>query len=477
MAATPTYLKKRHNTWYVQIAVPRNLQELIGSRVVVRSLKTADEREANRTKHAAIAQILSEFRQATAVAPVSLDNPEAILQAALETREAIERGDLAERDAETAHEVNVEDYLERQARLHGVDAEGHARIPADAVRKIQRSYKALKGRHDLSLSHLAEVYLEEQKERLTAQTIGDKKRRLDAFLEWFGGDRECTEVTRKVAGTYVTEVIQRRTQKDADGKPIPLSAKTRGKEASDLRSFFQWLADRGRIDENPFVRMARTIKESSRAEPLLRRAWKPEELSKVLHGIEPNDPLWALTAIAAYTGMRREEVGELEVESIDGNVLKIERGKTKAANRRVPIHPAIAPLVKQLAKTSADGYLIPGLLRGGPDKKRSWYLGKRFGRAIRQLGIADSRLDFHALRGTVVSQLEEAAVPLSTIQLIVGHRRQGVTFSSYNPEGVTDKTRRAALVKVTYGKLDEFVTAAGSSVVVKASAKPRKAKD
>jgi len=142
----------------------------------------------------------------------------------------------------------------------------------------------------------------------------------------------------------------------------------------------------------------------------------------------------------------------------------------------VPVHPALSPLIKRLEKTSTDGYLIPGLLRGGPDKKRAWYVGKRFGRVISQLGIEDEALDFHALRGTVITQLESAGVLESTIQLIVGHKRQGMTLGTYSA-GVPDKVKREAIVRVSYGKaLDAFISEAGATVKVKASARARSCK-
>jgi integrase len=474
MSSAPTHLKKRRLGWYVQVAIPRKLQHVLGKSPILRSLQTRDEAEAKRLRHKVLDEIFSEFRRLESVGPERQQSPEAILESARLVRAAMEAGEVSPRDAEISLEATVDDFLEEQAKAHGVDEEGRPNLPASAEGFVRRAYNTLAGRR--ALENLAETYLSEQEKRLTAQTVGDKRRRIEAFFEWFGGEREPREVTRRVAGSYLTDVIQRRTQKAADGSEEPLSAKTRTKEVSDLRTFFQWLVDRGYLEENPFKHMARSIGESSRAEPVTRRPWKPAELSKVLRGIDCNDAAWSLAVIAAYTGMRREEVGELEVSSVHGDVLQVERGKTRAANRAVPIHPVIAPLIKQLAETSTDGYLIPGLLRGGSDKKRSWYVGKRFGRVIRQLGVKDKRVDFHSLRVSVVSQLEEAGVPLSTIQLIVGHRRQGVTFSSYSAEGISPKARREALLKVSYGdELDSFVKTTGRKVVVKASAKPRKA--
>lgn len=464
---SPSYLKRRKLGWYVQVAVPRRLQESIGQAVVVRSLGTRDRAEANRRKHAAVADILASFDRADSrPAP---GTPEGLLALAIQARQDVDQGAGDQANIEAGFDAEVDEYLDTQARRHGVNAEGHPKLPAGASATIRRAFKAITGDLARTLGHQVPAYIGEQRSRLTAQTIGDKERWLFAFLQWFGADRDGAEVTRKEAGRYVAEVIAKRTR----AKGVALSPVTKGKELSSLRAFFEWLLVRGAIESNPFDRMASTIKASSKGKPAARRPWRPSELAKVMHGLDRADPLWSLVAIAAYTGMRREEVGELKVSSVDGQVLKVERGKTAAAVRRVPIHPAIAPLVKRLARTSTDGYLISGLLPGGPDRKRTWYVGKRFGLIIRKLGITDPLLDFHALRGTVITQLEDAGVPVGTVQLIVGHRREGMTLGVYSA-GVSDRVKRKALALVSYGKgLDGYTAKAGASVTVRPSARAR----
>ncbi|QSX78120.1 tyrosine-type recombinase/integrase [Agrilutibacter solisilvae] len=460
----------------MQLAVPREHQVAVGAKVLVRSLGTRDKVEAGKRKHAVIADLHAQIAEA-AGKRAQAANPEeaarALLDYAKEERAAVESGTRAEGEAEAAFEAAADNFLEGQAKALGLDPEGDPNLSPEATETVRRAYKAMRGRLEYTLERLIERHLEESAPSVTAQTLGDKRRHLGAYRDWFGGDREASEVSRKVAGSYVSDVIQRRTRKTAEGASVALSPTTRKKEVSDLRAFFEWLTTRGVIDANPFDRMSASIKESTRGKARGRRPWKPAELATVLRGIDTADPVWVLTVIAAHTGMRREEVAELAVSDVDGTVFQVKEGKTAAAVRRVPIHPTIQPLVKHLAKASPDGFLIPGLLRGGPDQKRAWYVGKRFGRAIRALGIDDPALDFHALRGTVITQLEGAGVPESTIQLIVGHKRQGMTLGVYSA-GVPDKAKRDAIAHVSYGKsLDSFVAAHGATVRVKASARPR----
>ena len=470
-----SYLKRRGHTWYVQLAVPAARQKAVGAKVLVKSLGTRDRDEANRRKHAVLADLQALIAGGNAPTRGATVRPERtaedILRMAVEERAAIEAGADAEQ-SEAGFDAMVDNFLDARAKALGRDEEGNPRLPEQEHAIVRRAYKALSGRLELTLGNRIAAYLAEQPGRLTAQTIADKRRRLDEFGKWIGTDLEVAEVTRADAGRYVAEVIQKRTTGPTEA-PQPISSTTKKKEVSDLRSFFDWLLARGYLEANPFDRMSSTVKGSTRGRAAARRPWTRAELSTVLHGFAPSDPLWPLTAIGAYTGMRREEIAELRVSDVDGDVLRVAQGKTAAAVRRVPVHPILRPLVRQLAASSPDGYLIPGLLPGGPDNKRAWYVGKRFGYVIRKLGIDDPALDFHALRSTFITKLEEAGTPESTIQLIVGHRRKGMTFGVYSG-GLSDEAKRVEVEKLSYGpEVDRFVAEAGASVQVASLSKPR----
>ena len=464
----PTYLKQRRRGWYVQLAVPRHRQAELGCKVITRSLRTQDRSEAMRLRHRVIAEIQELFSVASGAPRTG--TPEGLLAEALELRKEIERGTLDVVDAEAHLHHKLDDLLSAEAKEFGIGLDGHPLLPPEAVTTIRRATRVLSGSLEITLGYQCDAHLAEAAKRLTAQTVAEKSKRLHSFCKWFGDDNKCSDVTRQVAGRYISEVIVQRTQGRTG---VPLSVATMRKEVSDLRAWFDWLLVRGIIDLNPFDRMSSLIKESTRGKAPARRPWTPAELSTVLHSVEPEDALWSLTAIATYTGMRREEIAELRVTSVDVDVLRVEQGKTAASVRRVPVHPAIAPLIASLAASSHDGFLIPGLLRGGPDNKRSWYVGKRFGRVIRDLGITDRQLDFHALRGTFITAMEGVGVAESTMQLIVGHKRSGMTLGTYSA-GVPDSTKREAICKVSFGELDAFVRDTGANVVVKPSARARK---
>ena len=466
----PRYLKQRGHSWYVQLAVPLALQPQYGQKVITRALHTRDLSLAELLKHEVIASLQRQFSEDAASAPKG--TAEALLAFAQRQRAAIENGEDDPENALTAFDETATRYLDKAAKVHGRDSEGHPKLPAKEAAVIRRAYSAISGNLSRSLEVKLGEYLGEQEESVTGAHLADKRRWLSGFIDWFGPERDCASVTRADLGQYTSEVVQ--TRKRSKGNTsAALSPRTRQKEIGAIHSFFDWLAARGIIEVSPAAGLPATIRTSSRGKAKARRPWTPDELAALLKSLPKDDPLFPLVAIGAYSGMRREEVAALKASDIDGQFFRITQGKTAAAVRRVPIHPAIAPMVASLsAKPDKAGFLIPGLLTSGKDDKRGVLIGKRFGVALKSAGLARIGLDFHAFRYTVITQMEGAGVPESTIRLIVGHSRQGVTFGTYSA-GVPDKVLTEALAHVTYGrKVDGSITRA--SVTVKRFAKRRK---
>lgn len=446
MARSPTYLKQRRLGWYVQYPVPKHLWERVGSKTIERTLRTRDPIEAQRTRHAVIAAIqrelgIAEGRSVPRAA-------ESLLELALETREIVTAGGPFAEAAELGFDASVDAFLEREGDKRGRDADGTPLLAPEDERLVRRAYKAVSGRLERTLRSQLDRYLEEQGTHITGSFVAEKRRWLESFICWAGEERDCAEVTRAELGNYVAEVIQKRTREGTAGKLLSVSS--RQKEAGAIRGFFDWLVLRGVIADDPSIGMSRTIRGTKRGTGGARRPWTPKELQTVLEGIPRDDPAWSLTVLCAFSGMRREEVAQLRVADVERRMFRVREGKTPAAVRRVPIHPTIAPLVKRLSESSADGYLIPGLTETGRDRKRGTLVGKRFLNAIRVLGIVDPGLDLHAFRATVVTQLHPH-MELSIIQRIIGHRLQGVTLSHY-AGALPDKTLRDALARVSYGK-------------------------
>ena len=462
MTPLPSYLKQRRLGWYVQLSVPLSRQAALGCKTLTRSLQTRDPKEAERRRHRVIAELQALIE--TAAPQLAEDTPQGILETAREARAAVDAGTLQRKDAEHGLEAAIEDYLETQARKVGVDAEGNPRVPPEVIATINQANRLLTGNPALTVGYQAERFLSQvEASKLTRQTVGDKRRHLEAFLDWIGRDTECRRITKARASAFVDDVIVHRD----------VSQQTKRNAVNVPREFFDWIEARGVVNANPFAKLGRLLKDSKRGKEQARRPWQPEELLAMLEHVPEDDPLWALTALGAYTGARREDLCALEVDAASGDVLKIRSGKTAAATRRVPVHPVIRPLVRKLVATSTDGYLLPGLLTGGADAKRGHYVGKRFGYALRKAGVTDSRVVFHAFRNAVLSQMEAAGVEHSMRQQIIGHKRQSLTDDVYTAEA-SDARRAKAIGHVSYGKdVDALVRKVGKRIAIKHESKRR----
>jgi integrase len=455
-------LKLKRHVWFARVRVPKRLQPIIGQAEFLQTLNTRDIREANRRKHRVLAELHQKLTQAELGNTVPKDSAEFLLVAAKAEREAmLERGKTAEQ-ADAALDAAMEDHLEILRRKHGADPETGDLLDSGTYARVQElAHRVLHGDEIELLSVAVKKYLAEVKVRVRNQTLREKERHLGALQKWLKGDVELDSITKKIAGRYVTEYLIQQGHAPKTVKDI----------LSNLSAFWVWLEGRG---------MSSTVKSSTRGTAPKRRPWTDDELLKLMRAIPNNDPLLPLTAIATYTGMRREEVASLRADDVENDALTVREGKTKAALRRVPIHGALRPLITQLVNKSRDGYLIPGLLTGGSDAKRSHYLGKRFSGLIRDSGFDDPALVFHTLRNAFLQRCEEGLVPESTAKLLVGHsRKKSLTYGDagggYSP-GVQLETLRKEIAKVTFGKLDGYLKDISDSVNVtmKSTRRPRR---
>ena len=147
-----------------------------------------------------------------------------------------------------------------------------------------------------------------------------------------------------------------------------------------------------------------------------------------------NTILHDLLRLALVTGARLDELCALKTSDVhkreDGWWIDIQQGKTQAAVRKVPVHDSATHVLER--RKSSRGFLFEGLVPGGPDKKRSWNVSKAFGHYTHTLDLKEERQTFHSLRNTFVEVMEGAEVPLSTIELIIGHARQSLALGGYS---------------------------------------------
>ncbi len=217
-----------------------------------------------------------------------------------------------------------------------------------------------------------------------------------------------------------------------------------------LKSMFRVLKVRAGLVSNPWDQIP--MKELERES---RRNFTPEELKAVCGNATGN--LRYIIGMGLYTGMRLGDVLNLRWEDVRFKEGFIEHIPSKTARKkkkiRLPIHPVMEVLLKELRATSKGEFLLP--------EERALYkynhsaITKQIQAFFKSCGIitqeqatnghrrkAIVRIGFHSLRHSFVSLCAANMVPQVVIQELVGHGSPAMT-ALYSHAG--DKQKTAAI--------------------------------
>ena len=273
---------------------------------------------------------------------------------------------------------------------------------------------------------------------LRGRTVFQYRSDLATLSSWLAKEhlpQTIEAVTKPVAGRYVSASLA------AGNKP-----KTVNRHVSAASAYWRWLVRRTDLPTNPWT--GQTVGTVTAPGTLTaKRAVTDDELWRLL-----NPPTTLLTpskrrtlvdavTLAALTGARLEELFRLRVADCGDGWLRVRDGKSRAAIRRIPVHPGLAELLaRRCARKGPGDYLIDE--EGGDPphgRERSMPFSKRFGTYRRALGVDErvagqrsSRVEFHSLRRWVIDVMLHAGVVLAVVQQIVGHEREDITNRVYS---------------------------------------------
>lgn len=407
------YLKKHHNTWQVVVNVPPKLRKLAGVTRFKKSLGTSNLTEANRLKHSYVA----EFKRQIEVMKKGAPDPDAALY-----RDAGEWRGALKQTSNATQEQDGREFNERDELLSIIKDQARQieelRGPTVALRFL----KAASGEGTFIKDHYPTWVSESD---VAGQTRSQHTSTLKRFLEWAGEFATIEETDRVKAGEYVGHLLA------SSG----LSRRTVKRHLSSLSQLWEWLNSRGLAGENVWLRH----KLGKKTKATTRIGLTDELVLKLLNGRSRSkkfDQLLAdLLRLALLTGARLDELCAVKRSEVhkreDGYWITVSDGKTDAAVRDIPLHEAATPIIERRLKDK-DEYLFAGLIPGGPDDKRSWYVSKAYSRFRGQVGVDGKWQDFHALRNTFISMMEGLEIPESTVKLIVGHKRVSMTYGHYS---------------------------------------------
>jgi integrase len=263
---------------------------------------------------------------------------------------------------------------------------------------------------------------------------------VERFVNRFADDQQ---VTPKSLKQWLTEM--------ADEEQ--LAAKTINGLKVQAQAFWTYLVEHEIVqrDPNPFAHTKLTVPKSATKEVSV-VPFTPDEVIAFLRSpvAQDDDQLSLLITLGMYTGARIEELAMLKKANLDlkQEVIHFKGTKTKAADREVPMHPVLLPILSTLVSDQEEEYVIPGLTidaRG----ERGKALGKRFGRLKTAMGFKGRDKVFHSIRKTVGTLFEQSEVLEGVAADILGHEKQTMTYGLYSG-GSSIKQKREAVHKLKY---------------------------
>ena len=446
------YLKQRHNVWWVRMRIPSEAKEIIGKSEFCRNLHTTDIYEANIKKHKEIASMLEEIEQAKRDQKArsdKLSKEDEINRYAEELRESKVSTDESIADPRIAKLEMLEGKLdqlygskEANAVLHGDDPQWQGKEPDSLAKKNFEHAHELIDPSYFNLSLVSKKFLDEEKTVLKQASFRRKQNHIEQFIKW-SGNPDITKVTRIIVGEYINSIKMKRNP----------AYDTLRNMVANISSLFSWAEGRGYLERNPFYKLKLPKAEKGSQK---RRPWTNEELLMFLSSSEIGINEFTATAVAMYSGMRLDEICNIQKAHISDNCFRVLEGKTEAAKRTIPVHHVIEPLIERFLDSSQDDFLITGIKSGGYDNKRSWNFQKKLGRLRKKIGIPEG-IVFHTLRNTFATSMENLNIPRNHISQLMGHEDSNMALDVYS-RGLAIEPLVASINKLTYGEeVDTFI--------------------
>lgn len=402
MSAKNAYLEFHGQQWRVIVFVPRDVQRGIGAKRLKRGLGTADLRQANDLKWSVVAEFKRRIAEERRL--LAIDNP--ALRLAAQSR-------LPAKKDDTGYEI---DHLSRKVeRTKGPQA-------ADEFYKLASGQtNPLELHQDDFLSFKADY-------RPTTQ--GDFKRVigwLGAWLKVDGKAATLEAIDRKVAGRFIERFLCVGRSRDKASAYMAF-----------LREYWKWLEARGHTFDNPWLSqpLPSAPRPDRRAAPDGgKRPFTDPEVKTLLAG-DAGPLLNDLMRIAALSGMRLEEICQLQVSDCADNTFRILSGKTTSARRAIPIHSGLADIIRRRTEGKpSDHFLIDDLPPlTNTRESRSDPASKRFVRYRRKMKVderpndkAKSNVDFHSWRRWFIRKARDGLLAGNagydewTFPAVVGH--------------------------------------------------------
>lgn len=427
-----SHLERHGNKWRVWVRVPPSLWEVIGKKKLMESLPAGTTaRGAETLKWPVLARLKGEIKQAR-----NHQSESGLITDALRLRAEADREVPTETTGEHGERI-LEFVLPDTIETIASDIEKN-QGPAAAQTFADIAF----GRATPLKAHLQALF---DRKRFSPGYEADFERALTALEDWCVRSKippTIEAITREIAGRYVH-------QRFVTGGT---HHKTANKDVSVLSSYWRWLRKSVGVRGNPWSEQrleAPAARHGRRAD--VKRPFTDDEAAKLLRNIR-NQREWEFSIISALSGMREDEIASLTVGNCGGGWFDIQRSKTPAGIRRVPMHPTLSELIAARCSGKASGEFLFHELpepsgkrgRGAPVAQAFTRERRRVGVDERSVGQRQSNVDFHSWRRwflrKAIDALHSGATGYDpwTIAHVAGHKAEGGVIDGMTlPLGMT----------------------------------------
>lgn len=417
------FLALRGHTYYARLTVPKDTQDYFNKTELWKSLKTKNLKEAEYRASRIVAEWKAQietYRGNVGIAHRALEWRRTLEEERKKDNLLIEKFRREHgRNPTHAYEINELGLGVHKSVYHDeLERIYHEEGPEEMTRFAE----IVEGHQLPTLTHTKE-YLDSLS--VKPRTVQQREMHLDLLNKRF----PSLPIKRSQVARWVLEMEQQN-----------LAEATIKARIGTCRGYFEFLQRFDYLnadDANPFENHKFTRSKKASKEDI-RQAFEAQDIPRLIDAAKnkrQKDPnLVAAIQIAAYTGMRREEIARLRVIDVKQRegirYFDIVDAKTKAGLREVPLHKELLTLVDSLIDKSTDGYLLPNE-RITKNNERGDAVGKRFKTLRDNLGF-DRRYVFHSIRKTVSTLFERAGVNHNEAAEIIGHEKTGMTYGLYS---------------------------------------------
>jgi site-specific recombinase XerD len=324
--------------------------------------------------------------------------------------------------------------------------------------RIVRKYKARReeNKNNTELFKIFETYYEKDSEYLLLDEkrnnpLGDKQRRLyfshvnNVFLPFLikNNIRFIKDIKPHTIINYQNEQLKKgNTPQTINGY------------ISGLKRIFGYFADTGRIDVNPLSNVS-NIKTSSKN----RKIRGCHELTK-LRGVfktDWEDEISRLLLLMIYsTGLRNSEIARVRMKDImtieDVRFIKVEKSKTLAGKRIVPLHDLVYGEMKKYAeakKLTDNDYIFSSLMNDNKTSAANIALGQKIG--VTEAELDEQYITFYSGRHFYKTLMNAEKLGEDIEEIFIGHSVSSDVKKSYNH---TDKRGKECMLAAARKSLD-----------------------